>query len=220
MMNVSGIGNAERQMQSAEMSQNQLNDSVTKDIQTKIQSEEQKLKDLSYDEMMSAEEKSKKRQEIRKEISDLNRELRQRQMELQQEKQQKAKEMEQEAKAAPKEDALKKSGIDEKEREEEKEKTATEAAHISTVLGAKNNIERVETQTNAVKSVEHQIDVLDGEIHQDKMRGQDVENKKEQKRELENILIGSQKNIIQVEQNQGKAKEQQEEQQRIRVVID
>lgn len=192
---ISNMDNSSRQMQSVGQSQKQENDSVTKDIQTKLQGEERKLKDLSYDNMMSAEEKSKKRQEIRKEISALNRELRQRQMELQREKQQKAQENSEKTTAEQvKEEDTRQQKNAEKESETEKEvpeEKGLSASRVTRMLSAEADMERAGVQSKVTKSIGHQVRVLEAEIGQDKMRGQDVEEKEKQKEKLENIVIKS-----------------------------
>lgn len=56
-------------------------DSVSRNLQDQIAQAQKELRDLSSDENMTAEEKTKKKQEIQQEIADLNRQLRQHQME-------------------------------------------------------------------------------------------------------------------------------------------
>ena len=48
---------------------NAADNTKVKNIQTQIEQAQQKLKDVSYDEKMTSEEKSKRRQEIQKELS-------------------------------------------------------------------------------------------------------------------------------------------------------
>ncbi len=83
-----GIGKIEAAggVSGAEMTRMQPVDTVSKNIENEIFGLQRRMKELSSNEELSAEEKGKKRQEFRQEISKLNIELRQHQAELGREK--------------------------------------------------------------------------------------------------------------------------------------
>ena len=85
-MKVNGIAGMNTQI--GQMGMSKGTDSFSKNIQNKIASAQNQLKELSSDKEMSLEEKMKKRQEIQKQIVDLNNQLRQHQVELRKQKQQ------------------------------------------------------------------------------------------------------------------------------------
>lgn len=85
-MEINGINGAATQM--GRMGMNQATDSYSRNIQKQIADAQKQLQELSANTDMSLEEKTKRRQEIQQEISDLNLQLRQRQIEQRREKQQ------------------------------------------------------------------------------------------------------------------------------------
>ncbi len=227
---IDGYMEMNKQMQQTEPSHTK-NDSATQEIQTKLQGARQELKDLSYDNSLSSEEKAKKQKEIRKEISDLNRELRQRQLELQKEQRDKMKETE-------KEDKKEKNKID-----DDQTRTGLSNVRVKTMLSADVDMEQVEAESRVVRDVSHQIDVLDTEIMLDITRNQNVEYKEKQKAELEDIVLGTNtsktdilgkingdigKLVLEEQDDRDKVgeklkeiqKQQEEQRNRIRIIID
>ncbi len=85
-MTINGISGAN--MQAGQRGMNQATDSYSRNIQNQIANAQKQLQELSSNEEMPLEEKMKRRQEIRQQISDLNMQLRQHQMEQRKEKQQ------------------------------------------------------------------------------------------------------------------------------------
>ena len=63
-------------------------DAYSKNIEEQIRNAEKKLQDLSKDEKIPPDERMKKQQEIRKEITELQAQLRQHEMEIRQEERQ------------------------------------------------------------------------------------------------------------------------------------
>lgn len=90
-MKIEAMGSAS--MQPASNNPSQVVDTESKEIQTQIANAQNKLQQISSNQNMSDEEKSRLRQEIQKQISDLNNRLRKHQLEVRQQQQQQAQNM-------------------------------------------------------------------------------------------------------------------------------
>ncbi len=169
-------GLSEGQMAGAEPT-----DSVSKDIQNEIMNAQRQMQELSSKEDISAEEKMKKRQELRQEISNLNTQLRRHQAELSR----------QQRKAAMTENAQaeKENAQAEKENVQAKEDTAEERKdtgngmsrrQMQAIAVTDSSMERTRRQEMVIARIEGGIAILQGEISQDEVLGMDTERKREE----------------------------------------
>ena len=147
---------------------------------------------------LSADEKMKKRQELQQEISRLNNQLRQRQAEARREqnKEKVAKERDAENMKADDEKkaqlaASKKDEIKEKEAESktvEMQDAKKERVNEQTVVSVDVAVSQIRLQNKVVTGIQNDINILEGEIRQDKARGENVDDKKEQLEKNQNRL--------------------------------
>jgi len=174
-------------------------DTETKSIQNQITNKQQSLKRLTSDTEMSAEEKAKEQQEIRKQIAELNRKLRMLQMEKEEEAKEAKKEQEQknvsdenEAKEVSKEKSDK--SISDENIKEQQKKTNIPPQNIQKMLEADNLLQKERIQQNVYQEKELAKDMLETEIKSDEFYGNDTTVKKQElsdlmKKELVDIKI-------------------------------
>lgn len=149
-------------------------DSESKDLQNQIVGEQKRLKELTVDNELNAEEKKKKRQEIQKQISELNNQLRQHQIELRKEQKEKEKDgayMD-----------LREQG--ESLEEEESTEKGMPQTGMKAIISADSAISHAKVQENVSIALDSRVRVLQGEIKQDTGRGKDTKMKQ---KELENL---------------------------------
>ncbi len=146
------------------------NDQVSRDIQSQIDRATQQLKKIAEDENMSPEEKSKKRQEIQKEISNLENELRQHQVEMRREA------------------ASSKKSENNKKYEGEGSEKGMSAATMESVISADNSIKQVDRINGLKTSMKGQVGVLETEIKLDRSKGIDTGKKEEKLHTLEDRI--------------------------------
>ena len=160
------IGNISGSTNGIQMQPTGANDQVSRDIQNQISRAQQKLKDIADDEKMSPDEKSKKRQEIQKEITALENELRQHQMDLRREA------------------ASQKNGGNES-RHNDKGNDGMSKASMESMISADNNLKQVDSLGSLKTGMKGQAGVLESEIKLDKARGQSTEKKEEELKGIE-----------------------------------
>ena len=168
-MTINGINGANTQM--GQMGMNQATDSYSRNIQNQISNAQKQLQELSSNEDLSLEEKMKKRQEIQQQISDLNVQLRQHQMEQRREKQQ--------AQGSSMDDMLggtrnagsTKAGS---------KSTGLSQASMTAMISADSSMKQAKVQGSVATSMEGRAGVLESEIKQDQVRGNDTQKKEEE----------------------------------------
>lgn len=160
-MTVGGI-NGRQSVQAGQLGVGNQNDPVAKGIQEQIQKKEQELKELSANREMSGEQKQKKMQQLRQEISDLTMQLRQHQIEQRQkereEKQQSMDEM---------------MGTDAQQRKMEKDGVSLglSSAGMEALLSADSARKQADVQGSVASKMEGKANVLEMEIKQDMAAG-------------------------------------------------
>ncbi len=160
------IGNISGSTNGIQLQPTGANDQVSRDIQNQISRAQQKLKDIVDDEIMSPDEKSKKRQEIQKEIAALESELRQHQMDLRREA------------ASQKNDGS-------ESRHNDKGNYGMSKASMESMISADNTIKQVDSLGSLKTGMKGQEGVLESEIKLDKARGQSSKKKEEELNKLE-----------------------------------
>lgn len=155
----------------------QKEDAVSKSIQKQIANKQKELQNLSSNQDMDMEAKSKKRQEIMQEISDLNNQLRQHQIEQRREAANAGKNQE---KGSSMDDFIggsrKKSGA---------KGTSMSQAGMKAMISADAALNQAQAQGSAANEMENRAAILKTEIKLDGGRGADVSHKKEELAELE-----------------------------------
>ena len=176
-------------------------DTETKNIMNQITNRQQSLNRLSSDSEMSAEEKTKERQEIQKQIAELNRKLRM----LHLEKKEEAEEIEEEQKTASEEkDEEKISQIETEknspatEAERQQKKNTVSPQNIQKILEAGTILQKERIQQKVERNEEAGQNILEAEIKADELYGTDSTTK----REKLHILIESKKNGLEIEGQQ------------------
>lgn len=168
-MTINSINGANTQI--GQMGMNQAMDPYSRNIQKQIVDAQKQLQELSSNEDMTLEEKSKKRQEIQQQISDLNMQLRQHQIEQRKEKQQ--------AKSSSFDDMLggtSKAGS---------KSTGLSQASMTAMISADNSIKQAKVEGSVAMGMNGKAGVLEAEIMLDKSRGNDTQAKEEQLAEVE-----------------------------------
>ncbi len=156
---------------------NQPVDSVSKGIENEIFNVQRQMRALSSKEDISVEERMKKRQEYQREISRLNAQLRQRKEEAlkEEQKEQAVKERQKEALSETKQ-----TENDEKRTVKKPEFNEQALTDNRAILAANSYMEQAKSEDGVIARIEGGIAVLKGEINLDKIRGMDVEPKKEE----------------------------------------
>ena len=168
-MTINSINGANTQI--GQMGMNQAMDPYSRNIQKQIVDAQKQLQELSSNEDMTLEEKSKKRQEIQQQISDLNMQLRQHQIEQRKEKQQ--------AKSSSFDDMLggtSKAGS---------KSTGLSHASMTAMISADNSIKQAKVEGSVAMGMNGKAGVLEAEIMLDKSRGNDTQAKEKQLAEVE-----------------------------------
>lgn len=168
-MTINSINGVNTQM--GQMGMNQATDSYSRNIQNQITNAQKQLQELSSNEDMTLEEKSKKRQEIQQQISDWNMQLRQHQIEQRKEKQQ--------AKSSSFDDML--GGTS----KAESKSTGLSQASMTAMISADNSIKQAKVEGSVATGMNGKAGVLETEIMLDKSRGIDTQAKEEQLAEVE-----------------------------------
>ena len=172
-MKIGGMGQAAPMSGQARLQQT---DSVSKNIQRQIANKQKELQNLSSNEDMDMEAKSKKRQEIMQEINDLNNQLRQRQIE---QRQAAVNDKKSQGKGTSMDDML--GGG----RQGAKGKGGgLSQANMKAMISADLSMGQAKVQGSVAMSMEHRAGVLKAEIKQDGGRS-DVEAKKKELAEVE-----------------------------------
>lgn len=175
-------------------------DSVSKNIQQQIANAQKELQELSSDKEMTAEEKTKKSQEIRQEIANLNQQLRQHQMEQRRERQQ--------AKGTSRKDMF-----------EENRKEGTAGAEgkgsgmsqttMTAMISADASMKQAQVQGSVASEMNGRAGVLKAEIKQD--AGRSTEKKEAELAEVEqkamNAQVAQAHTLADANQTMGEARE-------------
>lgn len=176
--------------------------SSSKNIQTQIASKQQHLKQISSDDTITATEKEQKRRELQKEIDELNRKLQQEKLEQKEEAAEAAKK--QEKNAAIKAEILERTSPSEKtatdsskvnlaevdKSDNSKDNTVNASTpedkqkhvdmsvkDIQQMLSADYLVQKERVQEQVDLKKENTINILEGEIRQDKIYGADTTRK-------------------------------------------
>lgn len=160
-------------------------DSESKNLQNQLMSEQRRLKQLSSDSEMSAEEKEKERQEIQQQIAELNRKLRMERMEQKEEVKKAAKEREQKSiqqKELHEEVAIKsqKETENSKEVKKEMQDSGLSVQDVRIMFAADSLLQQERIRVSADRVKESREGVLEAEIQLDSIHGNDTESKKEE----------------------------------------
>lgn len=195
-MSISGVSASQSVLAQRTVKQEPV-DAISKSIENEISDVQRQRQQVSKQDL-SADEKMKKRQELQQEISRLNNQLRQRQAEARkkQNKEKVAKERDAENVKA---DNEKKEQVAASKKDETKEKEAEsktvemqdakkERVKEQTVVSAEVAVSQSRLQNKVVSGIRNNINVLKGEIRQDKARGENVDDKKEQLEKQRNRL--------------------------------
>ena len=157
-------------------------DAYSKNIEEQIRNAEKKLQDLSKDDKIPPDERMKKQQEIRKEITELQTELRQHEMEIRQgERQQKAS-------GTSMEDML--GGETQVRGKGGKKGTGFSDAGMKAMISADASIKQADIQGSVKTTMEGKAGVLESEIKLDKARGADTAKKEEELADLQAGVSG------------------------------
>ena len=195
-MSISGVSASKSVLAERTVKQEPV-DAISKSIEDEISDVQRQRQQVSKQDL-SADEKMKKRQELQQEISRLNNQLRQRQAEARkkQNKEKAAKEREAENVKTDNEKkeqlaAAKKDETKEKETEGktvEMQDAKKERVNEQTVVSADVTVSQVRLQNKVVSGIRNDINILEGEIRQDKARGENVDDKEEQLEKNQNRL--------------------------------
>lgn len=168
-MTVNGISGVS--MQEGQMGVGQANDPYSRQIKQQIADAQKQLQELSSNQDMSPEEKSKKRQELQKEISDLNMQLKQHQIELRKEKQQEN---------GPTMDDMLGGSNKMKSGKAGNESAGISQASMTAMISADTSMKMANVQGSVATGMEGKAGVLEAEIKLDASRGGDVRRKQEE----------------------------------------
>lgn len=157
------------------MGSQKASDSVSRNIQNQIARKQKELQELSSNDMLSVEEKMKRRQELQQEIADLNNQLRQHQIELRRERQKKQSSSVDDMLGGNKKAAAKK----------ENKSTGLSQASMQAMISGDMALEQAQAQEGTVTRLEGRAGVLESEIKTDAGRGGSAEAKKQELAETE-----------------------------------
>lgn len=152
-------------------------DAYSKNIEEQIRNAEKKLQDLSKDDKIPPDERMKKQQEIRKEITELQTQLRQHEMEIRQEERQKK------ASGTSMEDML--GGETHTKGKGGKKGTGFSDAGMKAMISADVSIKQADVQGAVKTTMEGKAGVLESEIKLDKDRGTDTAKKEAELADLQ-----------------------------------
>lgn len=187
-MSISGVS-ASKNVLAERMLKQEPVDAISKSIENEISDAQRRRQQVSKQDL-SADEKVKKRRELQQEISRLNNQLRQRQAETRKEQNKEKVAKERDAENVRIDDEKKAQNAASK-KDETKEKEAegktvkmqdAKKGNINeqTVVSAEDAISRSRLHSRVVSGIRNDIKILEGEIRQDKARGENVDDKKEQ----------------------------------------
>lgn len=152
-----------------------LEDAVSKNLRRQITEAQKELQELSANTEMSPEQKSKKRQEIQKEIFELNNQLRQHQIEEKQKERQKQDSFD---------DML--GGGKKKEKNDAKhQNSGLSAGGMEAMISADTSMKQAKVQGDVATKMEGKSGVLEMEIKLDSARGGDTRGKKAELADIE-----------------------------------
>jgi len=177
-MKINGLNGTNTQV--GGMNMMQLNDSVSKNLQSQIANAQKQLQELSANKEMSLEEKMKKRQEIQQQIADLNNQLRQHQIEQRKEQQ---------AKKASMNDML--GGSKQIAPKMGNQGTGLSQASMKAMISADSAMNQAKVQGSVATKMEGRAGVLEAEIKLDQARGDDAEKKKEELAEVQQKAVAA-----------------------------
>lgn len=195
-MSIGGVS-ASKNVSAERIAKQEPVDAISKSIENEISDIQRQRQQVSKQDL-SVDEKMKKRQELQQEISRLNNQLRQRQAEARRKQNKEETENELDAENV-KIDDDKKTQIDASQKDEAKEKeterksvemqdSKTEKVKEHTVVSAETAISQSRLQNMVTSGIRNDIKILQGEIRQDKARGENVDDKKEQLEKNRNRL--------------------------------
>ncbi len=158
-------------------------DRESKNLQNQLTSKQQRLKQLSSDSKMSAEEKAKERQELQQQIAELNRKLRMEHMEQTEEEKKAAKE--QEEKALQKKELLEEVTSKPQKETESAEKESVKMPDMSVqdmqrMFATDSLLQQDRVRASVDRKKESRADVLEAEIALDSIYGSDTKAKREE----------------------------------------
>lgn len=156
-------------------------DTESKNFQNQIANAQKRLKELASDNELSAEEKAKKRQEIQKQITELNNQLRQHQIEMRREQQEKEKSKSAEEMSGEEQGRL--------SSEEECRIVGMSQNGMRAIISANTAISHAKTQGHVNMSIESRMRVLQSEIRQDTGRGENIDLKQSELKNLEDKAL-------------------------------
>lgn len=150
-------------------------DAVSKNLRRQIAEAQKKLKELSTNTEMNPEQKSKRRQEIQKEIFELNNQLRQHQIEEKQKERQKQDSFD---------DML--GGSENTKRDDTKhQNSGLSASSMEAMILADTSMKQANVQGSVATKMEGRSGVLEMEIKLDSARGGDTGGKKAELADIE-----------------------------------
>lgn len=187
-MRISGVS-ASKNVSAERMIKQEPVDAISKSIENEISDVQRQRQQVSKQDL-SADEKMKKRRELQQEISRLNNQLRQRQAEARREQNKEKVVKERDAENVRSDDEKKAQNTasqrDETREKETESKTVEmqdakrEKLNAQTVVSAETAVSQSRLQSRVVSGIRNDIKILKGEIRQDKARGENVDDKKEQ----------------------------------------
>lgn len=195
-MSISGVS-ASKNVSSERMIKQEPVDAISKSIENEISDVQRKRQQVSKQDL-SVDEKMKKRQELQQEISRLNNQLRQRQAEARREQNKEKAVKERDAENVKADDEKKTQNTASKSDETKEKETERNAVEMQdakkekvteqTVVSAEDAISQSRLQNRVMSGIRNDIKILEGEIRQDKARGENVDDKKEQLEKNQNRL--------------------------------
>lgn len=182
------------------------NDAYSKNLEEQIRNAEKKLQDLSKDDRMPPDQKMKKQQEIRKEITELQAQLRQHEMELCQEERQ------QKTSGRSMEDML--GGETKVHGKGRKKGQGMSDASMKAMISADVSLKQADVQGAVRTSMDGKAGVLESEIKLDKDRGTDTAKKEAELADLQvgvsDLMSDQMKTLSAANEEMKKAQEEEE----------
>ena len=145
-------------------------DPMVKDLQRQIEDLQNRIKELSSNPDLTPEMKSKKRQELQKQISDLEMQLRQRQMEVKREEVMKRQE---------KYSMDEMLGTKQQEKKADEQNTGFSSGSMEAIISADISMTQADVHGSTARKLEGRAGVLEAEIKQDSAMGCKPEGKEE-----------------------------------------
>lgn len=176
-MTISGVSSAQGtgSYTHAEISPMMGGDGLTQQIQSEINRLQQQIQELDKNEVLSSEEKMKKKQELHQQITDLNGQLRARQKEIRQQNNK------------PKEKGMD-AYLGQKRTASKKEAPMLSASGMQALLSGDTALKQSDVQRSVASEMEGRANVLEIEIKLDASRGGDTTAKEEQLAEVKQTM--------------------------------